>query len=310
LDECLETFSIRYRPYAGTVVLVVSGAGSNTTGNDVLGLNYLSYHTQSLGVVCPDYFMDQTLGGSDVIVKEDPPTLPLVFGTFGHEDSYHKSVSVDFPKHNNQLCPRTYSGVPDYRPAEVPAVQGCLLRVRGSTCRLGYNVVFFVIVSVSLAIKLILLVLAICVVRERPILTVGEAIAEYLENEDLNTAGCSLEWTKKNGLRCTGPVETYHSQAQNINSRGQPDISWERPHRRSWLKFWPSNPWREVWPSKEAARNASVPKWDIINYSAGIKSWERGWWLLLHACTLGVSAGIFTSIARQSGWVVLPSHPR
>jgi hypothetical protein len=294
-----------YRPYAGTVVLVVSGGGSDKTSNNILGLNYLSYHTQSLAVSCPDYFLGQTPGGEDLINKINPPTLPIIFGTFGDGSLYDKTTDVRFSNKSN-ICPSSYTGslITEYGPAEseIPVAQGCLLRVRDSKCRLGYNVIFFTIVTVALAIKALLLVTALMVVQERPILTVGDAIAEYLENEDLSTVGCSLEWTRARGLQCIGPVETYPFEGQDIGkSEGHSGAPVEKSQKRCW---------REIWPSKGDARQAAVPKWDIINYSAAMRSWERVLWLIHHVFTMAVSAGIFTSIFQQSGWKVLPTNKR
>ncbi len=251
-----------------------AATGQNTgSGNDVLGLNYLSYRTHGLGVVCPEYFIDNTPGGLGLIQEEEPPTLPLIFGTFFEKTSNRPSRVLPFDSRRD-LCPPSYFGVEDYHPKEskidVPAAQGCLLRVRGSKCRLGYNVIFFTIVSVALGFRLLLLSLALLVVQERPILTVGDAVAEYLEREDMSTAGCSLEWTREQGLKLRGPVETYRTEAPNTsNSKGQSAHSKEK----SWNRRW-----REIWPSKGDG--------------------------------LSVSAGIFSSIYMQSGWMVYPKTNR
>ncbi|KAH8594546.1 hypothetical protein B0O99DRAFT_180325 [Bisporella sp. PMI_857] len=311
LNECLDTFSTRYRSYAGTVVLVVSGAGSNTTSNMILGLSYLTNRVESLGVVCPTYFIDQTPGGTEIVARENPPALPLIFETLGcgHGGSCRKGSAL-FKK--SELCPWKYEGVREYDPVEIPSAQFCALRVRGSKCRLGYNTVFFMTIVVSLGIKLVLLALAILAVQERPLLTVGDAVEEYLENEDLSTIGCSLEWTAERGLECTGPLRSYNDKEQHHDvlegvsgpKVPKPQIGSEHSKFLADRRHW----WREIWPLKGDARKESVPKWDIINYSASMKSWDRVWWIMLHIFTLGVCTGIFTSIALQKGWTEAPKQ--
>ena len=294
-SECLHTFSTRYRSYTGTVVMVVN---YNHPNNHVLGLTYLSYNATSLAQVCPKAFLDDN-GGSKIISIEKPPQYPLIFGTFKDQQSY-------------EICPKNFKNMSSYRPTDIPTVQGCLLRTRGSQCRLGYNVPFFFIVIGCLVIKIFLLLLALMVVKERPILTVGDAVASYLDVEDESTKGCSLQWTRKRKWFIErGPLSTYTARSQLDKAiQSQPRKKSENESKQeTTIRIWEDmrRQWKEVWPSKGDARYDAVPKWDIINYSNTMRSQEKIYWLMFYFSTLGVAAGVFTYIhARQTGWIVFP----
>lgn len=281
----------RYRPNAGTVVQVVNYTNNH---NGVLGVGYISYNSTGLAIMCPTSCLDEIDTKREYINRINPPTLPVMYGMFDHEVGYNSSdlvhdVPIDrFPK--THLCPAEFARV---GLAEPPVAQGCFLRSRSSTCRIGYNVPFFAAIVACLGLKLACLVMTLLVVKEPPILTVGDAIAEYLHSEDLHTKGCSLTWTIREGWKCVGPIETY-------STRPASDSSCER--QRDWLK----KQWAKVWPSRENARHDDVPKWGIMNFSNTMKSMDKPLWMFLYLSTLGVAAGVFTYVARQDGRTTTP----
>ncbi|KAJ9643855.1 hypothetical protein H2204_002000 [Knufia peltigerae] len=296
LDDCIGRFGARYRPYAGSLIVV---ADYTPEENYVLGLTYLSYNTTGVSVVCPEAWVRET--ADELIQYEKPLSTPLIFGLMGHEQFNGPgagSASGSFHP-TGRLCPSSYPLIEDYQPQQTPAALGCLLRNRGSECRLGYNVFFFVVVMICLVIKLILLLVAYFVVHSCPITTVGDAMAEFLENEDSTTKGSSIEWDEKKGWKVTGPLQTY-PQSDNTSST-------RKPKRYGKVFDFLEKQWRLVWPEKDDCRLSSVPKWDIINYSSTMHSHERLTWFSLYLLTLGVCGAIFTYIALQKVWIVYPN---
>jgi hypothetical protein len=128
-SECLDTFSIRYRPYAGTVFLVLGMEDMvdiEDIDNPILGLSYLSHNVSSLAIVCPTAYAN--LSKSDISQNlKDAPVLPLLYGTFD------KPRPTSFkPRSNDNLgmaegwrtCPQGKQGY------NSPLVKGCFLRNR------------------------------------------------------------------------------------------------------------------------------------------------------------------------------------
>jgi hypothetical protein len=128
-SECLDTFSIRYRPYAGTVFLVLGMEDMvdiEDIDNPILGLSYLSHNVSSLAIVCPTAYAN--LSKSDLSQNlKDAPVLPLLYGTFD------KPRPTSFkPRSNDNLgmaegwrtCPQGKQGY------NSPLVKGCFLRNR------------------------------------------------------------------------------------------------------------------------------------------------------------------------------------
>ncbi len=196
-----------------------------------------------------------------------------------------------------------------------PVVQGCLLLNRGSQCRLGHNVLFFVILLGALGLKIIFLVLALIFVKQRPLLTVDDAVTSYLDKEDRHTKGSSLEWTLAGKWECKGPLETYPA----LSPREQITLSQPISNGKvaKWLAKWKrqclgllqtfSRHWANAWPSNGDSRDAAVPKWDIISYSNTMKSKEILYWVGFYLATISVAIGVFIYIAVQNGWIVQPT---
>jgi hypothetical protein len=280
-DECLKTFSIRYRPYAGTVFLVLGMTDKidvDDINNEILGMSYLSYHESSLSIACPTAYANRTNTGLAKNVQ-DAPILPLLFGTFDKPSPELSADSETFD--GTYVCPS--QGVS----SNVPHVKGCLLRNRTSFCRLGYNSFFFCAILVFLAIKIILLSVALyCFRGQKPLLTIGDTIAEYLKEEDRHTKESCLQeqgrdWTLvPASLPATAP--------------------------RPVTKF-KSNIWRLVYPGRSAASTDSCLREDIISYSHRADRGEIPAWVGMYFVTLLVTAAIFTYVGLQDGWVVRPS---
>ena len=292
--------------------MVVSGTNVNETEQDdgILGITYVSYNFTDLAVICPHSFMESVVGGANVRDAEDAPALPLIFGTF-RDKSLYRGGNPTAPKDlmsdwsNTQLCPPWYPGVEEYLPRSesIPQVLGCLSHTRGSLCRIGYNVPFFTIIIACLALRVVFTLAALWVLKhdDPRILTVGDAVAEFLENEDLHTRDCSLTWTPEGDWQYIhGPVLTY--PRGHFSSYGK---------RRSGI--WPRRVfgrWLERLSGRTSEYTDLVPKCDVISYAHTMKFLDREAWFILYLCTLGVVAGINGSIALQSGWFVLPKSDK
>ena len=304
LDTCLNSYSDRYRASTGTVVMVVRQPNVTKTEQDhkILGIAYVSYNFTDLAVMCPNNFMENVRGGANVIDAEKAPSLPLTFGTF-RDKSLYSEGAVTYP-HNllsdwndTQLCPPWYPNMQEYSPQRdsIPQVLGCLSHTRGSLCRIGYNVPFFTIIIACLALRSIVILAALWILKKDGprILTIGDAVGEFLENEDLSTKNCSLTWTPEGDWHCTnGPLSTYQQGHFSGHSNRKPG---------GWL-----GRCLQKLLGRTNEYDDAVPKCDVISYAHTMKNLDRENWFVLYLCTLGVVAGINGSIALQSGWFVLP----
>ena len=304
---CLNSYKNRYRATTGTLIMVVGQDDNDILPeNDVLGIAYVSYNFTDLAVMCPGYYMNRTSGGINVTNAENAPTLPLTFGTFGFKSMYRggKTESLDGwetpwydSPHGAELCPPWYPGIEEYTPSRnsIPKVRGCLSHVRGSLCRIGYNVPFFSTIIICLVLRTAAILCALFILKNGGprIVTVGDAIAEFLENEDLYTRDCSLIWTPEGEWqRVDGPL--LASSREEYSKR-------QRRNSVAWL-------WRCLRRRLDGNQDFSdaIPKLDLIRYAHTMKFLDRESWIIAYLCTLGVVAGINGSIALQSGWFALP----
>lgn len=128
-DECLDTFSIRYRPYAGTVFLVLGMPDTVDTediDNQILGLSYLSHHVSSLAIVCPTAYANLSKSGLFQDLK-NAIVRPLLYGTFDKpRPTSFEPKSSDFLGRAEEwrTCPKGEQG------DDTPLVKGCFLRNR------------------------------------------------------------------------------------------------------------------------------------------------------------------------------------
>jgi hypothetical protein len=129
-DECLDTFSIRYRPYAGTVFLVlgmIDMVNIKEVENEILGLSYLSHRVSSLSFVCPTAYANLSQSGLSQEIN-DALVRPLLYGTFDKPSptSFKPKTYSHFGTSEEwRTCPKQGDDTP-----QVPLVKGCLLRNR------------------------------------------------------------------------------------------------------------------------------------------------------------------------------------
>ena len=164
---------------------------------------------------------------------------------------------------HDQLCPPWYPGHQEYsvsasRP--IPNVVGCLSHTRGSLYRIGYNVPFLTIIIGCLAIRTAVILAGLFILRKGGprILTVGDAVANFLETEELSVKNYSLFWTPDSDWRCiNGPLSTYPLKHSPIPAMQK---------RKGWLRRR-----LRIFSKRYNESSDIVPKYDVVGFAHTMK---------------------------------------
>jgi hypothetical protein len=124
---------------------------------------------------------------------------------------------------------------------------------------------------------------------EQPLLTIGDTMAEYLKDED--------EYTKDSCLQLQGhDWKIVHAELP----AAAPRVRSRRNHCMTKI-------WRMVYPGSSTESTDTCLSEDILRYSHRGDRGEIPAWLAIYFVTLLVTAGIFTYVGLQDGWVVKPT---
>jgi hypothetical protein len=147
---------------------------------------------------------------------------------------------------------------------------------------LGYNTFFFFAIIIFLAIKIVLLSIALIFCRgEQPLLTIGDTMVEYLKDEDQFTKDSCLQLQQNSW-------KVIHAELRAA-----------APRSKSKLNNCIPKLWRMVYPGNSAASTDTCLSEDILSYSHRGGNTCLARYLLCNTS----SYGCHFHICRASRWV-------
>ncbi|KIK53473.1 hypothetical protein GYMLUDRAFT_178943 [Collybiopsis luxurians FD-317 M1] len=101
----------------------------------------------------------------------------------------------------------------------IPHVNYCLSQPAEPKCQLEFNLPVLILVIIFNFVKVVCMALAAGMIKDQPLVTVGDAIASFTANSDPCTRGMSLAWASRvNDQKCSQPLKppVIEYQPQNV----------------------------------------------------------------------------------------------
>ena len=222
--DCFQTYSTQYVSTRGDLLLV-----QNHVGQEYIVDSAIPHSI-------PDYV-------SSILQPESPPSIRTWFDYENNTGFPYLSVPIRYPSYD-WVCPLNSQNPCDPRNrTEIPSpdtwqpygdrVQYCWSEKVEENCRVGFSLYFAIVVMVCNFVKVIGMFLTLKTHKRSALITVGDAIESFLDDEDVTTRGlCSqstdliqLLWSWKNVSELALPHEKLLHDVQSMQ--------WE-PKRRYW----------------------------------------------------------------------------
>jgi hypothetical protein len=187
-------------PQRPNIVFVINWTDSNSN-NAALAIGDLGNSGgPEMLALCPVSFYNTTAGGLEVLNASTAAspgfyTYPQLASNPETNITCTTDPVTGFAE--CQICPNIYKPVPSYHPKSVPNVLYCFNEVvEPASCRFAYSTLLLKVIAACLAVKAVGLTLTLLSLKSRPVLVLGDAIAEYLQRPDDTTLQCSLKRPK------------------------------------------------------------------------------------------------------------------